>query len=215
MKQFISDKNFSHRHFTTTKIAGNMKDEDVRNNFLTSLGLDPTKLVLANQIHSNNIAIVKASNQNTFIDNCDGLITADKNTMIGIFTADCVCLLISERNSEVKAAIHAGWRGLYNGIIENTFNVLKKDFCVNLDEIQVYIGPHIRSCCYEVGSQMGHKFDVKLKNNKLDLSEIVCKKLKKLKVDKIFDVKRCTFCQKDLFFSYRHSKSDERIISII
>jgi YfiH family protein len=215
MEQFIFDKNFSHRHFTTTKIAGNMKDEDVRNNFLISLGLDPAKLVLANQTHSNNIAVVKASDQNTFIDNCDGLITADKNTMIGIFTADCVCLLICEEKSEVKAAIHAGWKGLYNGIIENTFNVLKKDFFVNLDKIQVYIGPHICSCCYEVGSDMGLKFNIKLKNNKLDLSEIVCKKLKKLKVGKIFDIKRCTFCQKDLFFSYRYSKSEERIISII
>ncbi|GHT45819.1 laccase domain protein [Endomicrobiia bacterium] len=215
MEQFIFSKNFSYRHFTTTKTAGNMKDKNIRNNFFMSLNLNPVKLVLANQTHGSNITIVGASDQNTFIDNCDGLITADKNTMIGIFTADCVLLLVACRKEQVKAAIHTGWKGLYGGIIENTFNVLKKDFSVDFNEVQVYIGPHILSCCYEVNCEVGLRFNVKLKDNKLDLSEIVYKKLKKLGIDNIFDIKRCTFHEKDLFFSYRYSRCDERIISII
>jgi YfiH family protein len=215
MEQFIFDKNFSYRHFTTTKAAGNMKEERIRNNFLMSLNLNPLKLVLAKQVHGNSMTIVSASDQNTFINDCDGLITADKSTMIGIFTADCAPLLVSVGKGEVKAAIHAGWKGIHSGIIENAFNILKKNFSADSDEIQVYIGPHIRSCCYEVDCEIGLKFNVELKDNKLDLSEIICKKLKKLGIDNIFDMKRCTFHEKDLFFSYRYSRSDERIISII
>jgi copper oxidase (laccase) domain-containing protein len=52
------------------------------------------KLALANQIHNNNIAIVSASDRNTFIDNRDGLITADKDIVLGIFSVDCAFALI-------------------------------------------------------------------------------------------------------------------------
>ncbi|MDR3257113.1 MAG: peptidoglycan editing factor PgeF [Endomicrobium sp.] len=215
MKQFISEKKFPYKHFTTTKFASNMKDEIVRNSFLSSLKLNPVNLVLANQVHSNNVKIVNAFNKNSFIDNCDGLITTDKDVMLGIFTADCVPLLMSCGNCEFKAAIHAGWKGLFAGIIENTLDILKKDFCIKIEEIKVYIGPHICSRCYEVGYEMENRFNVKPNKNKLNLSEIICNKLKKCGINKIFDIKRCTFHEESSFFSYRRNQCLERMLSII
>ncbi|MDR0956314.1 MAG: peptidoglycan editing factor PgeF [Endomicrobium sp.] len=213
MKKIISNNNFPYKHFTTTKSAGNMKDNFQRVKFMLSLNLDPTDLVLANQIHSNNIKIVNASDRNTFINDCDGLITQDKNTILGIFSADCVPLLISD--GRVKAAIHAGWKGLYFEIIENTINILKNKFCVKTEKISIYIGPHIRPCCYKVSNEMENIFNFKLKNNKLNLSEIIYNKLKKLKVNKIFNINQCTFHKTNLFFSYRFNKCSERMLSII
>jgi YfiH family protein len=215
MKQFISENNFPCKHFTTTKVAGNMKNKIERDKFLFSLNLNPVKLVLANQIHSSNVKIVSTFDQNTVVDNCDSLITADKDTILGIFTADCVPLLIFSEDSKVKAAIHAGWKGIYSGIIENTFDILTKDFSIKPNQIKVYIGPHIRSCCYEVSYEMEQSFNIKLINNKLNLSEIVCNKLKKLEINNIFDINRCTFHEENTFFSYRRDKSAERILSII
>jgi YfiH family protein len=217
MKQFISDKNFLHKHFTTTKVAGDMKNKIVRNDFLLSLNLDPTKLVLADQIHGNNVKIVAISDANDrFICKCDGLISADKDVMLGIFTADCLPLLISVAKVGIKAAIHAGWRSICSGIIENTIAILKMHFFIKSEEISVYIGPHIRSCCYKVGHEMRNKFNVNIvNNNNLDLSAIVCDKLKNLGIIKIADANHCTFHENDLFFSYRYNHCTERVISVI
>jgi len=215
MERFISEKTFPHKHFTTVKAAGNMKNEIVRTAFLNSLKIDPTSLVVANQIHSSNVKIVDISNKSASIDNCDGLITTDKKVILGVYTADCVPLLISAENGKLKAAVHVGWKGLSAGIIENTFETLKNEFCAKLKKIKVYIGPHIRSCCYKVGREMKDKFNVKLDNNKLDLSKIIYDKLRKFEVINVFDIKLCTFHMKHLFFSYRRTQCKERIISII
>jgi YfiH family protein len=215
MKQFISEIGFLHKHFTTTKAAGDMKDKKVRDNFFISINLNPANLVLANQCHGNNVKIVDSSNRNSFVDNCDGLVTNDKDIMLGIFTADCIPLLIFDENSKVKVAVHAGWKSVYRGIIENTFDILQNRFAVKFHEIVVYIGPHIRLCCYKVDNKMEIKFNVKLIDRKLDLSLIVCDKLKKFGVNKIFDVKCCTFHDKSLFFSYRRDCCVERMISVI
>jgi YfiH family protein len=192
-----------------------MKNKVIRTAFLRSLKLNPTNLVVAKQVHGNNVRIVNISNKDTVIDDCDGLITTDKALMLGIYTADCVPVLVSAKNEEFKAAIHVGWRGLYSGIIENTFELLKDKFCAKLKKVKVYIGPHIRSCCYEVDREMESKFSIKLDNNKLDLSEIICNKLGKFGVIDVFDVKLCTFHMENLFFSYRRTKCVERVISMI
>jgi YfiH family protein len=191
-----------------------MKDKLVRSAFLDSLKLDPINLVVATQVHSTNVRIVDASNKGAVVDDCDGMITTNKELMLGIYTADCVPLLVSAENEELKAAVHVGWRGLYDGIIENTFELLKDGFCVNLGKVKVFIGPHIRSCCYEVNREVKDKFGTKL-NDKLDLSEIICSKLSKFGITDIFDVKLCTFHMEDLFFSYRRTKCVERIMSVI
>jgi copper oxidase (laccase) domain-containing protein len=82
---FIFSANFPYKYFTTTKSAGDMKNKAERDSFLRSMALNPVDLVLANQVHGNNAKVVKRSDQNTFIDNCDGLITDDKNLLLGIF----------------------------------------------------------------------------------------------------------------------------------
>lgn len=213
MEEFIFHKNFNYKHFTSTILSGNLKDKITRDNFLISQGLRPSNLVLANQVHSANIKIVGNTDSGNFIDNCDGLITNDKSIMLGVFTADCVPLLIT--NGTIKAAIHAGWKGIYLGIVENTIEVFKNKFSVHAKDIEVYIGPHIRSCCYEVGKNFEDLFNLKLQDNKLDLSRIVFNKLKNLGVVNIFDVNKCTFCQGSHFFSYRQNKTSERMLSLI
>jgi copper oxidase (laccase) domain-containing protein len=113
---------------------------------LVSLKLNPAKLVCADQIHSSNVKIVGASDKDIFVGDCDGLITADKEIILGIFIADCVPLLMSYRCEELKAVIHIDWKGLSAGIIENSLEILQREFCVRPEEIKVYIGHHIRAC---------------------------------------------------------------------
>jgi YfiH family protein len=217
MKKFIADNNFSKFHFTTVKSAGDMKNIFSRETFLKTLNLNPKNLVFANQIHGSDVKIVGDGDKNSIVDGCDGLISESEDIILGVFTADCMPVLISAKKGKVKAAIHSGWRGLALGIVEKTIEILKSNFCVKSEEIKAYIGPHIRSCCYEVSADMETKFNVKLKNNKLDLSEIAVGKLKKcgLKDSDIYVSGKCTFHDKDLFFSYRRDKCAQRMLTAI
>jgi YfiH family protein len=212
---FIFSKLFPHSHFTTLRSAGNMKNKTERASFFQSCSLDSKDLVLANQVHGNNVKVVKSSDKNTIIDNCDALITNDNSVLLGIFTADCIPILISCGSGKTKAAVHAGWKGLYFGIVENTIEILRKDFCINSKDIKVYIGPHIRFCCYKTGYEMEDKFNVKLVDSKLDLSAILFNKLKTCDINEIFDVNQCTYHNEDLFFSYRRNSCTQRLLSVI
>ncbi|MDR0401899.1 MAG: polyphenol oxidase family protein [Endomicrobium sp.] len=193
-----------------------MKSKTVRNNVLRFMKLDPANLIVAKQIHGNNVKVVNSLIKDNVVADCDGLITANKKIILGIYTADCIPLLMYVGNSELKVAIHIGWRGLYSGIIENAIELLKNRFYVNFGKIKAYIGPHICPSCYEVGNEICSVFDIE-DSNKLNLSKIVCEKLNKFGVinTNIFDIKLCTFHINNLFFSYRRTKCDERIMSVI
>jgi YfiH family protein len=212
---FIFSPNFHYKHFTTTKSAGDMKNKSERDSFFRSVNLNPENLVLANQIHGNNVKIVKSCDKNNFIDNCDGLITDAKNLLSGIFTADCVPILVSCSDGKVKAAVHVGWKELYLGIVENAIGILINDFCISPKNLKVYIGPHIRSCCYKTGTEMEDKFNIKLINGKLDVSAILSTKLEICGVNEIFDVNQCTYHNEQLFFSYRRDCCADRLLSVI
>ena len=84
----------------------------------------------------------------------DALWTESSGTGVGIHTADCVPILLSHRNLRVAAAIHAGWRGLAAGIVEETVRVLAARFGDDaLGGVVAVAGPCARGCCYEVGEE--------------------------------------------------------------
>ncbi|MCL2485086.1 MAG: peptidoglycan editing factor PgeF [Endomicrobia bacterium] len=213
--KIISEPKFSDKCFTTVKEHGNMKDAAVRAAFFSLAGLDHNKLVLANQVHGNNVKTVVSSDAGSIIDDCDALVTEDKKLSLGIFTADCMPVFIICEKSGVKAAIHAGWRGLASGIIEKTILVMRQNFNTEPENLKAYIAPHIRECCYEVNNEMSDIFKTPLVNNRLCLSEIAVNKMKKTGLRNIFISRHCTCCQNDLFFSYRKDKTHERQISVI
>ena len=86
----IKEKNFNIFHFTTTKSCGNMKDFDTRKDFCKRNSIDHKKIVFANQVHGTMVKKVSSADCETFIKDCDGLITNEKNIYLCIFTADCM-----------------------------------------------------------------------------------------------------------------------------
>ncbi|MDR3243855.1 MAG: peptidoglycan editing factor PgeF [Elusimicrobiota bacterium] len=211
----IKGLNFPFEHFTTKKLDGDMREKIFREKFLKSQKIDPRNLVLAKQIHSGNVKIVSKSDRGSFIDNCDALISDDKDIMLGIFTADCMPLLIAVENPFIKAAVHGGWRGLADNIIEHTIDIIVGKFNIEPDKIRVYIGPHIQSCCYETGADIADIFKFPLVNNKLNLLQIAKNKLHKLGVKSIDSSPYCTMCDEGHFFSYRRDKTLKRMLTVI
>ena len=82
------------------------------------------------QIHSNRVIVIDNESQDTITMKADAMVTTLHQIKLSIKTADCIPILVYSQN--VVAAIHAGWRGAYSGIIQNTIKVMQK---LGADEI--------------------------------------------------------------------------------
>ena len=165
-------------------------------------------LAYSSQIHSNSIAIVESPGM---IGEYDSLITKKYGILLGIQVADCLPIFIADKNKSIIGLIHAGWRGSDLGVTRNTVALIKKDFHVSPTDIITFIGPSIRSCCYEVGEEVAERFDSKhlIRNSNnhyyLDLVGVNLEQLKiaGLKNHNIRIDKRCTRCSKGILHSFR------------
>ena len=94
----------------------------------------------------------------------DAIITNQKNLPIAVLTADCVPILICDDKIKMIAAIHAGWKGAYKGIIAKVIKFMIKKGC-KLENITAAIGPSISVKNYEVKEEFKKKFLKKDKKN--------------------------------------------------
>jgi YfiH family protein len=134
--------------FQSSQLLGNL---GVKHAFLPAGAGLPPDLIRCHQVHSANVLLVGNSRDFTR-ENADGLITEDRNP-IGIVTADCLPILISDSTGARVAAIHAGWRGIKLGIIYRAIKALEQAGS-NPANLVVAIGPAIHACCYEVGKEV-------------------------------------------------------------
>ena len=176
------------------------------------------KILLLNQIHSNKFLYISKKtklNKNKLVG--DAIITNKSNTPIAVLTADCAPIFMFDNNNKMIAAIHAGWKGAYKGIVKRVLNfMIKKGSSV--DNITAVIGPCISLKSYEVKQDFIEKFikkDAKTKvffkriknKNYFSLNEYIAYQLKILNIKKIEIINKDTFNVKNNFFSARRSKS--------
>jgi len=188
-------------------------------------------IFLIHQIHSNKFVFInKDIKFYKKIIKADAIITNQKKLPIAVLTADCVPILLFDNNKKMIAAIHAGWRGAFKGIINNVINFMLKNGCKK-NQITAAIGPCIKQKSYNVKNDFKKKFIKKDKKNKIffknkrntiffDLPNFVKSQLKSNKITKIDMINIDTFDKKNNFFSARRSlrlKHDDygRNISII
>jgi YfiH family protein len=189
------------------------------------------KIVLLNQIHSNKFYYIdKKSKPNHKKFTGDALITNKSNTPIAVLTADCAPILIFDKKKKTIAAIHAGWRGAYKGIVKKVLKFMIEKGSSTQD-ITAVIGPCISMKNYEVKQDFIKKFMKKdpktivffkkIKNkNYFNLNKYIAHQLKSLDIKKVEVINKDTFDVKNNFFSARRSIScDEgdygRNISVI
>jgi hypothetical protein len=124
---------------------------------------------------------------------------------------------MASKDYSVVALIHAGWRGLAGGIIENATTKFLKDFSVSSQDIIAYIGPHILQCCYKVGADLIKAFNVTSDENEqyFSLSVEAQKQLKKLGIKTFYGNNHCTCHEDEMFYSYRKEHTDKRMMSLI
>lgn len=174
------------------------------------------KLILPEQVHGDKIAIVDKKNKKKIIKGVDGLITKEKGIVLGITTADCLPILFYEPERKIAAAVHAGWKGSLKRISQKAAQTITR-LGGNIDKIIVVIGPHIKSCCYDIDEKRANSFkkefgsEVRIKRNDnffLDLTKVNLIQLLEsgVKEENIEILPYCTYCHSDVFFSFRKSK---------
>ncbi len=161
--------------------------------------------------------------------------TTQKGCVSIVMTADCLPLLITNKQGTLVSAIHAGWKGLHLGIVTKTITeVLLKEKSIQAEDLLVWIGPAISAKHFEVGQDVLDSFVRKESNNRAFFTEIapqyrsisepkyladlvgmVRQELNNMGVTEVFGGEFCTYAQSDLFYSYRRSGKTGRIASCI
>jgi YfiH family protein len=204
------------QQYLTTENINIASHQDLKS--LLQLPADP---IWIKQIHGTRLVEATLDNQSC---EADASFTTQPHRICTILTADCLPILLCNPSATIVAAIHAGWRGLSNGIIENTILTLRQ---TNRHWI-AWLGPAIGPKHFEVGKDVYQAFISYDPSSAVGFTPLGQDKwladfytLAKLKlincgVTHIYGGEYCTYSQKDLFYSYRRDKGiTGRMASVI
>jgi polyphenol oxidase len=121
-----------------------------RERFLNAMGLEYQRAVWGRQVHGSHVAIVDAP-QAPPLQNTDALVTNLTNVPLMVAAADCVPILLWDPQHRAIGAVHAGWRGTVQRIVQKAVAAMEAAFGSSPSDILAGLGPAIGPCCYEVG----------------------------------------------------------------
>ena len=220
------------KHFFSTRIGGISKglysslnlgiytsDKDKNlvanfNNIFEAASMDNNKIVYLRQVHSDIFHVVDEYNYGDILEKeGDALITSSKGIAIGVFTADCVPIILVDEKKNIISVVHAGWRGTSLKIVYKVLKYMIKTLFVNPINIKVAIGPSIQKCCYEVNKEVAEKFKYSSKVNEKWYVDLLKENIDQMVeigvlVDNIETGNLCTMCNPKLFYSYRRDNGN-------
>jgi YfiH family protein len=179
----------------------------------------PNEPIWLEQTHSTRCVNVDIPN---FDCNADAAITRQKHQVLAIMTADCLPILLCNRQGTEIAAIHAGWRGLAQGIVDNTLSELQS----KPDDCLAWIGPAICGQCYATGAEVLEQFVSRypfadqafIRQDQqwfADLPKLAELILQGHGISSVYPSHLCTFETNSQFYSYRRAAQTGRIATLI
>ena len=213
---------FSQAPWGGLNLGGHVGDEPSavaanRRQLFQMIGL-PESACWLQQVHG--ARVVPASRQGC---EADASITGQPGEVCAVMTADCLPLLLCDLQGTRVAAVHAGWRGLAAGVIENTLD----GFACPARDILAWMGPAIGPSAFEVGAevrqvfieqdeQASQAFKPGLGDRWLaDIYLLARLKLRRKGTWRIFGGDYCTYSDPGRFFSYRRDGQTGRMASLI
>ncbi len=207
--------------YTTLRTGGNLAALESRARLKNTLKL-PSEPIWIKQTHSTIAIQALAENRDK---EADASFTNQTNIVCAILTADCLPILLCNRKGTHVAAIHAGWRGLANGVIEVTLKALN----LPSQEWLAWLGPAIGQLNYEVGPEVRQIFvdmnpesaeaflpSVKHNHWLADLYKLAEIRLRKQGITAILGGEHCTYHDPKKFYSYRRDGQETgRMASLI
>lgn len=141
------------------------------------------------------------------VEEADGQATRHTGVAPMVLVADCLPVVVA--GDGAAAVLHAGWRGLAEGILAEGIRVLRELGCDG--PLEAAIGPGAGSCCYEVGDEVHQHFSrygaPARHGRNLDLPAVARAQLEDSGVESVHDVGLCTICSDPaLFFSHRRDR---------
>jgi hypothetical protein len=193
----------------TTRAAGNLSTlqgedhehgREARDRLCEELGLQ--WLCASRQVHGTMVqrvnSLAGSSGEAVPID-ADGHATALPGIGPMVLTADCLPIALA--SAAAVAMVHAGWRGLAGGVLEEGLRALRE--VGGPARVLAVVGPGAGVCCYEVGPEVHAAFgDAHRVGQNIDLRAIARERLLTAGVAEVRDVDVCTICD-ERFFSHR------------
>jgi len=117
---------------------------------------DSWPLVTVRQIHSDLVQCISKIPGKQLAG--DGLITRTPGILLAALTADCLPIIVLDTKLKAVGVFHAGWRGTLKRIVEKGVGEMRRQFGSRPRDLRAAIGPGIRGCCYQVGTEVRDKF---------------------------------------------------------
>ncbi len=190
----------------------------------------PSEPVWINQVHG--IKAIDAAMAGCAIE-ADAAYTIKANTVCVTMTADCLPVLLCDEAGTIVAAVHAGWKGLLDGVIESTVQSMQLAMPNLISQhLMAWLGPAIGPQAFEVGGEVREAF-IKVdanaalafqsaSNNKTNHDKWLCniyqlarQRLNTMGVSQIYGGDLCTYTDKERFFSYRRDYVTGRMATMI
>ena len=165
------------------------------------------ELAMIRQVHGTRVRRLAEPARTAEPPEADGQVTGRPGIAPIVLTADCLPIAVA--GGGAVAVLHAGWRGLADGIIVAGVAAVRE---LGGDApLGAAIGPGAGACCYEVGEEVHERFEaygeVARRGRNLDLKAIAREQLELAGVAEIHDAGICTICASpELFFSHRRDR---------
>lgn len=194
--------------------------ENVLENFkiiCKTIDVDFNRLVLTDQVHDNRVYKVtekdagKGIMAESDIKRVDAFVTDVPEIPIVTFHADCIPVFFLDTKQKAIGLAHSGWKGTYSNISRNVVEKMTEEYGTNPKDLICGIGPSILECHFEVDVDLADMFAQKYGNEfikmyekpHINLPAIVERQLVDCGVEKVVQSNICTFCNNDIYYSYR------------
>lgn len=186
-----------------------------REKFLQKFSISNETVVSAKLVHMNTVAVVSRNDVGRCIEQTDGLVTNQQGAFLSITVCDCLPIFLFDPMHKAVGLLHAGWRGLDAHIILAGLSKMQKEFGSKPPDMLVGIGPGIDVCHFEVKEDVLNKFTdyqhiIRVDGQQafLNLKQVAKQQLMHagIQEDHIEISPLCTFCEKEMFYSFRRDK---------
>lgn len=177
------------------------------------MGVAPSHFLTAHQWHSPDVIVAREPFAGPR-PKADAIVTDQPGIAVGASTADCGPVLFADSKARIIGAAHAGWKGAFTGVLENTIAAMIK-LGAQRENIIAVLGPSIGPKNYEVGPEFVARFieadaangryftpSANVGHSMFDLNLYSVDRLKKAGVQ-AHGLGRCTYQEEELFYSYR------------
>jgi YfiH family protein len=167
--------------------------------------VDPGRGQMAWQQHGAVVRRAEPEGLTTLVDRppCDGLWSDEPGVGMMLVAADCLPIALARIDGDRPglAVLHAGWKGLLEGIVAGGAAALG-------GRLAAVVGPGIGPCCYEVGEDVAEPYRAAfgreiVRDGRLDMWSAADKALRAAGCVRVERTDLCTSCHPELFFSHR------------